>query len=364
MARGTMARVMVGFLASMAILAPSSRGDAAVGDEVPAAFRPFGHFVGAWKGMAIPAANRLRGWPEKHAWAWAFADGRPVGLTVAIEGGQVLDRGRLDFDPASRRYRLAGTDPSGQAVAFEGPLDESTRTLVLDRVGPPAPDGAAERLTIRPNANMIRYTMTLERQERGAPQFSRAIDANLGKEGETFAAGGAASDLPECILTGGAATMTVAYQGKSYPICCSGCRDEFLADPEKYVKKAALRADSADASDSKPKPARSRLSGDDAFDGLLSPTPSASAPARPTPSSPAPKPEAEPASPPPATEADLAAKAAAGATRAASLLRSAQSLEKLGKRPQALDFYREVVSGYPDTPSAKTAKARIKALED
>ncbi len=31
--------------------------------------------------------------------------------------------------------------------------------------------------------------------------------------------------------------MTVSYQGKSYPICCSGCRDEFNEDPEKYVKR-------------------------------------------------------------------------------------------------------------------------------
>jgi YHS domain-containing protein len=27
------------------------------------------------------------------------------------------------------------------------------------------------------------------------------------------------------------------YKGKSYPICCSGCRDAFLDDPEKYVKE-------------------------------------------------------------------------------------------------------------------------------
>jgi hypothetical protein len=61
--------------------------------------------------------------------------------------------------------------------------------------------------------------------------------------------------------------MTVSYQGKSYPVCCTGCRDEFLANPEKYVKKAALR-EASQAKSAKPK-ASSRSRSDDAFDGLV-----------------------------------------------------------------------------------------------
>ena len=38
--------------------------------------------------------------------------------------------------------------------------------------------------------------------------------------------------------------MTVSYQGKSFPVCCTGCRDEFNDNPEKYVKKAALQSQS------------------------------------------------------------------------------------------------------------------------
>ena len=35
--------------------------------------------------------------------------------------------------------------------------------------------------------------------------------------------------------------MTVSYKGKTYPVCCSGCRDEFNDNPEKYAKKADAR---------------------------------------------------------------------------------------------------------------------------
>src|SRR5947209_1496512 len=114
---------------------------------------------------------------------------------------------------------LFGAGPSGKRLAFAGRFDPASKALVLDRVGAPAA-GVKDRLTIRPNANRIRYVLDFDQKEPGAPQYKRVISVNLGKEGESFAAGGSAADLPKCILTGGAATMSVTYQGKSYPICC------------------------------------------------------------------------------------------------------------------------------------------------
>ncbi len=33
-------------------------------------------------------------------------------------------------------------------------------------------------------------------------------------------------------MTGGAGTIRVSYKGKSYYVCCTGCRDAFNDDPE------------------------------------------------------------------------------------------------------------------------------------
>ena len=49
--------------------------------------------------------------------------------------------------------------------------------------------------------------------------------------------------------------------------------------------------------------------------------------------------------------------------RAASLLRIGQNLEKNGKNDAALEYYKRVVKEYGDTPAAKTARQRIKAIE-
>jgi YHS domain-containing protein len=238
--------------------------DATRSGSIPRAFAPFEHLIGAWKGQGIPQANRVKGWNERHLWAWKFQNGEPIGLTIELQGGRTLAKAGLFYDEPRRTYRLEGTAPDGKPARFAGPIDAKGQTLTLTRKAP----RGEERLTIRLNRNKIRYTMLLEHKEPGAPQYARVIDVNLGKEGESFAAGGEAEDLPKCIVTGGAATLSVAYQGKTYPLCCTGCRDEFRENPEKYARKLALRSQSKDRPTDEPKPP-ARGNDDDAFDGLI-----------------------------------------------------------------------------------------------
>ena len=91
----------------------------------------------------------------------------------------------------------------------------------------------------------------------------------MGKEGESFASGGASgSDAPKCVITGGTATMTVSFEGKSYPICCTGCRDEFTDNPAKYIARFEKK-NAAKAGGSKAKVSSSKGKDDDSFDGLV-----------------------------------------------------------------------------------------------
>ena len=127
-----------------------------------------------------------------------------------------------------------------------GTLSADGKTLTLDKAGA-GKGGPKERIVIRPNANKIRYVVQVEQQEPGAPQYKKQVEVGLTKAGESFAAGGGGDNLPKCIMTGGASTMTVSYQGKTYPVCCSGCRDEFNDNPEKYARKADEAAKSSPA---------------------------------------------------------------------------------------------------------------------
>ena len=235
-------------------------------DELPAAFAPFEGMVGAWKGVARPATNRVRGWSETHSWAWTFAKGKPVGMSLSIEGGKTFKKGALSYDGATKRYTLTATDPAGKPVVYVGPAQG--KTLLLDRSAK-LPDGALERITIRPTSNMIRYTMLVDRREAGAPQYKNAIDVGLTKEGESFAAGAGGSNLPKCIITGGAGSLSVSHNGVTYPVCCTGCVEQFKEEPEKYIARAAART--KEKQDGKPAESKAKGRDDGEFDGLVEP---------------------------------------------------------------------------------------------
>ena len=334
----------------LGLVAAGADDPPSTGREIPKAFAPFEYLVGSWKGTGVPTANRVRGWPETHAWAWTFEKGVPVGMAVTMEGDKLLARAKLAFDPATETYTLKGDDPAGKPLAFSGKLDASGKTLTLNRQGV-GDDKARQRFTLKPNANFVRYSLWVDDQEPGAPQFKRTTEVGVTKEGEAFAAGGAAADLPKCVVTGGAATMSVSYQGQTYPLCCSGCREEFNENPEKYLKKLAEKR--ADAGKTAAKPA-SAGKDDGAFDAIgddPKAAEKASAPAKGTAETPKGKdPAAEPA------------KAADPAAKAASVLRLGQNLEKANKPQAALGYYRQVVKDYPGTAAAKTAAGRIKVL--
>jgi hypothetical protein len=367
-------------------LVAAGGGDDAQPRTIPTPLVPLEYLVGRWKGNGVPKNNpaaRYRGWPERHSWAWFFVQGKPAGLSFTIEGDKFLATGKLTFDPKRKRYRLEGMgpEPSKRAVALEGTLDDTGKILVLERA---APAGASKtgdpkmRVSLWPNANFVRYTMTQDLQEPGAVKYTRAVEIGLTKEGESFAGGAAAADRPRCIVTGGTATLTISFEGRSIPLCCTGCLDEFKGDPDKYLKKAAL-LQSAQAGKTKTnQPAASRVSrSEDAFAGDVvdeEPKPAPSVESKQKPAAASDKTGTSTASgdathSPEKLKRKMETKTAGQspapkpATRAAALLRLGRNLEKSGKTKAALSYFRRVVKDYPDTPAAKTAAARIKSLE-
>ncbi len=326
---------LVGFIGSpsaITIAGSIARSDG----DVPTALVPFEHVVGAWKGVGIPSADKLRGWAERHLWAWAFREGEPIGLTIELEGNKSLKKGRLTFDKSSDRYRLEGTDPAGKAVAFVGTLDDKRQNLTLERTEP-MDDGSRQRWIVRLIGNQIRYLIWDERQAKGATRFVRVNEMQMGKEGESFASGSTkGGNAPKCIITGGAATLTVSYNGKTYPVCCTGCRDEFEAEPERWLKKLAAKGVS----------------------GTISET-------TPTPEKPVDSEKAEPAEAPPMPDEKApSAPGDSGPSKAAQQYQRAAELEKAGNTQAALIFYRIVVKDHAGTPEAKQAAERIRELND
>jgi YHS domain-containing protein len=381
---GAVVVALVLALAVVARLMTGSRADEPAGRDIPPAFSSLEYLVGQWTGQAVPkdSAQSFRGWTETHSWAWIFTKGRPTGMSVAIRDGKVLAEGRLSFDPGRKRYRLEGAAarPLGDPIAFEGALDASGKLLVLERVGTEKDRGQI-RLSIRPNSNFVRYTMSVDRKEPGESRFNPSTVVGLTRSGESLAGGSSSSDRPRCIVTGGAATMTIGYNGQTFPICCTGCRDEFNENPEKYIKKASLMAGPRGSEGKSGRPSASRVSRfEDAFAGDVVDAPAEKTGGR-SPgaatksagaskvrdgsdeSSDAPEAGSADASKSAARKNEPKSAATSPAARAASLLRIARNLERSGKTEAALKDYKRIVEDFAETPAAKTAKQRIKALE-
>ena len=55
------------------------------------------------------------------------------------------------------------------------------------------------------------------------------------RAGTSFAANDADYKDRMCVVSGGLGTTTVSYKGKSYYVCCTGCKAAFEDDPATWI---------------------------------------------------------------------------------------------------------------------------------
>jgi hypothetical protein len=78
----------------------------------------------------------------------------------------------------------------------------------------------------------------LERQGASSDQFVRLAEVGYTRQGSGF---GKSVAQRECIVTGGLGTIEVTHNGKSYYVCCTGCRDYFNENAEKVLAEFAAK---------------------------------------------------------------------------------------------------------------------------
>jgi hypothetical protein len=201
------------------------------------ALRAFNDLIGSWRGIGTPEGTReekQRGfWTETLTWEWQFK-GEDAWLKVAFDKGKHFVAGELRYLPDKDLFQFTATTAGKETRTYTGPFKDKVLTLEgLDQV-----KGETQRLTItllHSNRFLYRY----EIKPKARPLFTRLYQVGATKEGEAFAGPGNAQ--PECIVSGGLGTIAVNYNGKTYHVCCSGCRSAFREDPEKYIKEAAAK---------------------------------------------------------------------------------------------------------------------------
>jgi YHS domain-containing protein len=190
------------------------------------ALQPFNDLIGSWRCTCNPGGSREEQqknfWVETLAVEWQFK-GPAAWLKLDFTKGKHLSRGELR--PKGEGYELELRTTDKKTLTFAGTLKE--RVLTLERT-----EGDAVQRLVFTFLHANRFLYRVETRPAGKTLF--ALDWKVGatKEGEAFATG---DGRPECVVSGGRGTMAVSYQGKTYYVCCSGCRDEFNDSPAKYV---------------------------------------------------------------------------------------------------------------------------------
>jgi hypothetical protein len=191
------------------------------------ALQAFGDLIGSWRGTGTPSSptgTKADFWTETIAWEWQFK-GNDAWMKVTFEKSKNFTAGELRYLPEKDQFSLTVRTPSKESLTFTGALKD--RVLTLDR----DQDGEIQRIVItllHPERYLYRY----EVRPAGKALFARKFQVGATKEGIAFAAG---DGKPECVVSGGLGTIPVSYMGKTYYVCCSGCRDEFRENPAKYV---------------------------------------------------------------------------------------------------------------------------------
>jgi ribosomal protein L24E len=210
-------------------------GSAAADDDEPsakAALQALNDFIGDWKGSGAPEKPRplpRETWQESLNWSWRFK-GDDAWLVLTVENGKYLQGGELRYLPDKKRYQLTATDAKGQKRVFEGELKKGY--LTLDYTDPATKE--VQRLMMNSAGDGLRFVYRSSHRPAGGTLFVKGYQVAFTKKGESLAG---RAKKAECVVTGGLGTMAVSYNGQTYYVCCSGCRDAFNENPEKYIKE-------------------------------------------------------------------------------------------------------------------------------
>jgi YHS domain-containing protein len=198
------------------------------------ALQAFSDLIGDWRCTGTPVGtqeDKQKGfWTEKMSWEWQFKD-KDAWLKVAFDKSRNFSAGELRYVPDMDHFTLTLTTVKKDKLTYVGSLEtrDKTKILTLERE-----DGKDMHRLVFKFLHSNRIIYGYEMKPDGRPLFAKKWSVGATKEGEPFAVG---DGRPECIVSGGTGTIAVSYMTKTYYVCCSGCRDEFNANPAKYVKE-------------------------------------------------------------------------------------------------------------------------------
>lgn len=214
-------------------------------NDVISALKPLQIVMGKWEGVL-----KNGGVGETHDWVWDLqTDKKYPALAVSAPEGNFFTRARITYDPASSKYRMETVDKEKIVRQFEGgweaepaevPADDGksfyrTFKLKLTEIRNEELSGRWEYVLSQQNNN--RYQLYASLARGSSPRFALRDVLGSQRSGTSFAQSDDDYGERTCIISQGLGTISVSYQGKSYYVCCTGCKAAFEDDPEMWIAR-------------------------------------------------------------------------------------------------------------------------------
>lgn len=209
------------------------------------ALRPLQVLVGKWRGITRKSVAGAKG-IEEPAWRWDFSDPKQPALAFESNSSPFLKNGKLTWLPKEREFRLVAETKNGVTKTYRGkytkPIEdvpgdgkvlERTYTLKFTQIEP-SPGGREPNYEIEFDQHANNRYLMIVRNKAGDSVREEDRVANQ-REGTSFAAKLDDYGDKTCVVSQGLGTTTVSHDGKTYYVCCSGCKKAFEAEPEKWI---------------------------------------------------------------------------------------------------------------------------------
>ncbi len=199
------------------------------------ALQKLGTLIGDWKGVAQPKRGSNAGaWSEKAQAAWDFANST-ADLVVTFEPGQQFHQAAFSLADDGKTPNLTLTPIQGEPILLLRVLaDDDNQSDDESWIFRSAEDSVPQtRCTVRIISD-IRITLLFEEKSTEKGSYRRLSEIGMTRAGSRLASG--STGERQCIVTGGLGTMKVSFEGKTYYVCCEGCKQAFDADPKGTIE--------------------------------------------------------------------------------------------------------------------------------
>lgn len=215
-------------------------------DGVKSALKTVQVLIGLWHGIAQKSTGGAQGYEELN-WVWDVkTDKAQPAFVMKTDRNPHYKSARLTFLLDEQQYQLTVEDNDGRrrelrGVFTEEPQDkpgedkkqtpQRTYKLQLTESGD---EKDCWQVVLNQQDNN-RYLLEMSRLR--GKTFVRFDTISSQREGTSFALNDSDYKDRTCVISQGLGTISVSHKGKTYWVCCSGCKAAFEEDPEKWIAK-------------------------------------------------------------------------------------------------------------------------------